>query len=314
MSWPQLSLRKPGAIIVVLLAVVIPLSLVMQPDRGFKRVSRSVWDKPNIIMILADDLGYGDLGSYGQQQIKTPFLDQMAAEGMRFTDCYAGSAVCTPSRYSLMTGHHMGHAYIRANFPRVPLRPQDYTVGEALKHAGYNTALIGKWALGGADSTGSPNRKGFDYSVGFLSNGEAHDYFPSHVWKNGIKTKVPEGTYSEDLFIDEALSFISRSHENPFFLYLPVTTPHAPFEAPTDEPYRDEPWPQDMKNRAAMITRFDSDVSRIVELLKKLAIDDRTVIFVSSDHGPPDSVFFNSLGPLSGVKRELYEGGLFVSR
>lgn len=312
MSWPQLSLRKPGAIIPILLAVIVTLSLVMQPDRGFKRVSRPVRDKPNIIMILADDLGYGDLGSYGQQKIKTPFLDQMAAEGMRFTDCYAGSAVCTPSRYSLMTGHHMGHAYIRANFPRVPLRPQDYTVGEALKQAGYKTALIGKWALGGADSTGSPNRKGFDYSVGFLSNGEAHDYFPSHVWKNGEKTKVPEGTYSEDLFIDEALSFISHSHENPFFLYLPVTTPHAPFEVPTDEPYRDEPWPQDMKNRAAMITRFDSHVSRIVKLLKKLDIDDRTVIFVSSDHGPPDSVFFDSLGPLSGVKRELYEGGLRI--
>ena len=312
MLFTHISLRKPPTFIPILLAVIVALSPAMDPNRAGKLVNRLMSDKPNIIMILADDLGYGDLGSYGQKKIKTPFLDQMAAEGLRFTDCYSGSAVCSPARCSLMTGYHMGRAYIRANFPRVPLRPEDHTVAEALKQAGYTTAVIGKWALGNADSTGSPNRQGFDYSYGFLTNQDAHDYFPAHVWRNGEKVKVPEGSYSEDLFLDEALDFINRSHDNPFFLYLPVTIPHGPYEVPSDEPYRNEPWPQEMKNRAAMITRFDSDVSRIVGLLKELVIDDRTVIFVSSDNGPATSGFFNSHGALSGAKRELYEGGLRV--
>lgn len=312
MLFGQLSLRKPPTLMPILLAVIVALSPAMHPTQIGRLVNGLVRDKPNIIMILADDLGYGDLGSYGQNKIETPFLDQMAAEGMRFTDCYSGSAVCSPARCSLMTGYHMGNAYIRANEPSVPLRPEDHTVPEALKQAGYTTAVIGKWALGDAGSTGSPNRKGFDYSFGFLTNQEAHDYFPAYVWRNGEKINVPKGTYSEDLFLNEALDFIRRSYDNPFFLYLPVTIPHGPYESPSDEPYHDESWPQDMKNRAAMITRFDSDVSRIVGLLKELVIDDSTVIFVSSDNGSETSGFFNSNGPLSGAKRELYEGGLRV--
>ncbi|MFY9609339.1 MAG: arylsulfatase [Blastocatellia bacterium] len=312
MLFTQLSLSKPPTFIPILLAIIVALSPLVHPNHIGRLVNGWVRDKPNIIMILADDLGYGDLGSYGQKKIKTPFLDQMAAEGMRFTDCYSGSSVCSPARCSLMTGYHTGHAYIRANDPAVPLRPEDHTVAEALKQAGYATAIIGKWALGDAGSTGSPNRKGFDYSFGFLTTHEAHDYFPSHVWRDGQKVEVPEGTYSEDLFLNEALDFISRSDDNPFFLYLPVTIPHGPYQVPSDEPYQNEPWPQDMKNRAAMITRFDTDVSRIVALLKEKVIDDSTVIVVSSDNGPETSGFFNSNGALSGGKRELYEGGLRV--
>lgn len=312
MLFTHLNLRKPPRFIPILLAVIVALIPALHPNQPGKRVNGWVRDKPNIIMILADDLGYGDLGSYGQTKIKTPFLDQMAAEGLRFTDCYSGSAVCSPARYSLMTGHHTGHAYIRANDPEVPLRPEDRTVPEALKQAGYSTAVIGKWALGDAGSTGSPNRKGFDYSFGFLTTSEAHDHFPAYVWKNEKKVKVPKGTYAEDLFLKEALDFINRSYDHPFFLYLPVAVPHGPFETPNDEPYHDEPWPQDMKNRAAMITRLDSDVSQIVRLLKELGIDDSTVIFLSSDNGPEASSFFDSIGPLSGVKRDLYEGGIRV--
>jgi len=306
-------LTKPCLHILLIIAVIVAFPAKTHPVYfGENPGKRRVTDKPNIIMILADDLGYGDLGSYGQTQIKTPSLDQMAAEGIRFTDCYSGSSVCSPARCSLMTGYHLGHAYIRANSPPVALRPEDQIVPEVLKQADYTTAIIGKWALGDAGSTGSPNRKGFDYSFGFLTTHEAHDYYPAYLWRNEEKIDVQKGTYVEDLFRREALEFIVRSRNDPFFLYLPVTIPHGPFDVPTDEPYQNEPWPQDEKNLAAMITRLDSDVGRIVELLKGLGLDENTVIFVSSDNGPPDSGFFNRNGTLSGMKRELYEGGIRV--
>ena len=166
-------------LIIAILAVLCAGVSSCKSKSPRKPVKRLETGKPNIIMILADDLGYGDLGSYGQEKIKTPALDQMAAEGMRFTDCYAGSSVCSPSRYSLMTGYHTGHGYIRANSPAVPLRPEDLTVSEVLKQAGYATAMIGKWGLGDANSSGSPNSKGFDYSYGFLGTLEAHEYYRS---------------------------------------------------------------------------------------------------------------------------------------
>jgi len=291
-------------------------------------------NRPNIIFILADDLGYGDLGCYGQARIKTPNIDRLAAEGMRFTQCYAGSTVCAPSRCCLMTGFHTGHALIRGN-ARFPLRPEDVTVAEVLKGAGYTTGIVGKWGLGEPETTGIPNRQGFDYWFGYLNQHRAHNYWPDYLWKNEEKYPLPNvlvrdniaskrEAYSHDLFTEEALAFVRRHKARPFFLYLPYTIPHANNEArlegmevPSDEPYTDEDWPQQQKNHAAMITRMDRDVGRLMALLKELGIDQNTVVFFSSDNGPhkeggADSEFFDSNGPLRGIKRDLYDGGIRV--
>src|SRR5437016_4571112 len=213
--------------------------------------------KPNIIFILADDLGYGDLGCYGQTRIKTPNIDRLAAEGMRFTQCYAGSTVCAPSRAALMTGLHTGHARVRGNASRTnalaqSLRAEDVTVARVLKEAGYTTALIGKWGLGDAviAEPGLPRRQGFDYFFGYLSQVHAHNYYPSFLWRNEEKVplpnivpnETPDGAgvsankieYSPDLMIDEALQFIKRSQDRPFFLYFASTLPHANNEAGTN--------------------------------------------------------------------------------
>jgi arylsulfatase A-like enzyme len=289
---------------------------------------------PNIIFILADDLGYGDLGCYGQKQIQTPNLDQMAREGMRFTQCYAGSTVCAPSRCCLMTGYHTGHALVRGN-ARVPLRAEDVTVATVLKSAGYATGLVGKWGLGEADSSGIPNKQGFDYFFGYLNQVHAHNYYPDFLWKNQEKfplegnvvqkgVAVKRAQYSHDLFTREALGFIERQKEKPFFLYLAYTIPHANNEAgkegmevPSDAPYSDRPWPQPQKNHAAMITRLDHDIGRLFKKLKEQGLDENTIVFFSSDNGPhkeggADPKFFSSSGPLRGFKRDLTEGGIRV--
>lgn len=299
--------------------------------------------KPNIIWLFADDLGYGDLGCYGQKRIKTPNLDRMAAEGMRFTQHYAGSTVCAPSRSVLMTGLHTGHAVVRGN-ARVPLRPEDVTVAERLKAAGYATGLCGKWGLGEAGSTGIPNRKGFDYFFGYLNQTHAHNYYPEFLWENeekvalrnvvdhpvkneqvslgGVSTNRLD--YSHDLIVGKGLEFIRRNAGRPFFLYLSMTIPHANNEAgskgmevPEYGIYRNMDWPQPQKGHAAMITRMDGDVGRVFALLKELDIDDKTLVFFSSDNGPHreggnDPDFNDSNGPLRGIKRDLYEGGIRV--
>ncbi|MCI0489532.1 MAG: arylsulfatase [Blastocatellia bacterium] len=286
-----------------------------QPPQGVKRDAAQpaqASGKPNIIFILSDDLGYGDLGCYGQLRIKTPNLDRMASEGIRFTDFYAGSSVCAPSRCSLMTGLHQGHAFIRGNAPAVPLRPQDITVAEVLKQSGYRTAVIGKWGLGDAGTTGGPTRKGFDYSFGYLDHQHAHNHFPDFLWRNEERVSVPPGTYSHDLFTEEAISFITREQAGPFFLYLAYTLPHGPLLVPDDEPYSDEPWPEEQKNYAAMITRMDRDIGRILDLLKQLGIDDDTIVFFTSDNGPPKPELFGSTGPFSGDKGSLGEGSIRV--
>lgn len=289
--------------------------------------------KPNIVFILADDLGYGDIGSYGQKQIKTPCLDRLASEGTRFTACYAGSTVCAPSRCALMTGLHMGHAHVRGN-ASVPLRPEDATVAEVLKGAGYATALIGKWGLGEAGSTGVPPKKGFDSFFGYLNQGHAHNYYPDFLWRNEEKTPL-EGntggkrtTYSHDLFAKEALEFVEKQHKDrPFFLYLAFTIPHANnergraegngMEVPSDEPYAKENWPQVEKNRAAMVTRLDADVGRLLAKLKDLGLERDTLVFFTSDNGPhseggSSGKYFHSSGPFRGIKRDLYDGGIRV--
>ncbi|MDH7603167.1 MAG: arylsulfatase [Armatimonadota bacterium] len=279
--------------------------------------------KPNIIFILADDLGYGDLGCYGQRMIKTPYLDRMAREGVRFTQCYAGSTVCAPSRCALMVGQHTGHCTIRGN-ALVPLRTDDITVAQILHDAGYTTALIGKWGLGEPGTTGTPNKKGFDYFFGYLNQKHAHDYYTDHLWRNEELVRIPPGTYSHDLFTKEALEWIRANADRPFFLYLAYTIPHANNEmgnegmqVPSDYPYSNEPWPQPQKNHAAMITRMDRDIGRLMNLLWELGIDNDTVVFFSSDNGPHregggDPNFFDSNGPLRGIKRDLYEGGIRV--
>jgi len=289
--------------------------------------------KPNIIFILADDLGYGDLGCYGQQKIRTPNIDRLAAEGMKFTQCYAGSTVCAPSRCALMTGLHTGHTRIRGN-DRKPLLPEDVTVAEVLREAGYATGLVGKWGLGEPDTTGIPTRQGFDSFLGYLNQRHAHNYYPDYLWRNeekvplanevanGVATKRVQ--YAQDLFAEEALAFVERSKDKPFFLYYAVTIPHANNEAgkagmevPSDEPYAGQDWPKNEKNFAAMVTRLDTDVGRLMARLKELGLDDDTIVFFTSDNGPhregghnPD--FFDSSGPLRGIKRDLYEGGIRV--
>jgi arylsulfatase A-like enzyme len=295
---------------------------------------RSAPNRPNIIFILADDLGYGDLGCYGQKRIRTPNIDRIASQGMRFTQCYAGSTVCAPSRCCLMTGLHTGHAHVRGN-ALVPLPPEDVTVAEVLKGAGYTTGIIGKWGLGEPDTMGVPNRQGFDYWFGYLNQRRAHNYWPDYLWKNEEKYPLPnvlvrdnvaskKEVYSHDLFTVEALDFIRRHQSGPFFLYLAYTIPHANNEAgregmevPSDAPYTDEDWPQQQKNHAAMITRMDADIGKIMELLKELGIEENTVVFFSSDNGPhreggAGPEFFKSAGPLRGIKRDLYEGGIRV--
>ena len=293
--------------------------------------------RPNIIFILADDLGYGDVGCYGQQRIQTPNIDRLASEGMRFTQCYAGSTVCAPSRCALMTGLHTGHATVRGN-AFVPLRAQDVTVAEVLKRAGYATALIGKWGLGEPGTSGVPNRKGFDTFFGYLNQVHAHNYYPDYLWRNEERIKIDgnvvkngvalkRAQYAPDLFTNEALRFVEQKKDKPFFLYLAYITPHANnergimegngLEVPSDAPYSDRPWPQVEKNFAAMVTRMDADVGRLMAQLKKLGLDDNTIVFLSSDNGPHkegghDPRFFQSGGPLTGIKRDLYEGGIRV--
>jgi len=306
--------------------------------------------RPNIVFIMADDLGYGDLGVYGQQKIHTPRIDRLAAEGIRFTQAYAGATVCAPSRASLMTGLHGGHTRIRDNIPLdIWLQPDDLTVAEVLKQAGYRTGGIGKWSLGNPGSWGIPLYQGFDHYFGHLSQDQAHFYYPDYLWDddkvkllhevvmvNGVgKMQGNRGGknvyYTDDLFTERALSFIRENRERPFFLYLPYTLPHFSdypadtpehYIVPSDEPYTDEAWPQGAKNYAAMITRLDRDVGRILDLIGELGIEQRTLVIFTSDNGsyqgsPIPIQFFDSNGPLRGGKRDVYEGGIripFIAR
>ena len=301
--------------------------------------------RPNIIFILADDLGYGDLGCYGQQKIRTPSLDRMSAEGIRFTQHYAGSTVCAPSRCALMTGLHTGHTYVRGNYLTnhvkfegdLPIPSDTLTVAELLKKAGYATAIIGKWGLGGPGTTGVPNKQGFDYFFGYLDQIHAHSYYPAYLWRNEAKVELEgnrngrRNTYSHDLITREALEFVERNKQQPFFLYLAYTIPHAELLVPEDslkqykgkfpeEPFAGNGYSAQDKPKAAfaaMVSRMDRDIGRLFIKLKELGIDEDTIVLFSSDNGSAkeggaDPWFFNSTGPLRGLKRDLYEGGIRV--
>ncbi len=308
--------------------------------------------KPNIIYIMADDMGYGDAGCYGQEVIQTPNIDQLAAEGIRFTQHYSGSTVCAPSRAVLMTGMHTGHAEVRGNgqvepYGQTPISDTTVTVAELLKKAGYTTGIIGKWGLGVETTTGFPLDQGFDFFYGYLDQVLAHNYYPEYLWKNNEKVyldnevKYLDSTawhgglgsystgkvdYSHDLFTNEALGFIERNRENPFYLYLAYTIPHNNGEAlpgqkqevPEYGAYEDNDWASDTLGYAAMISRMDKDIGILVELIDSLGLDENTLVIFTSDNGPMQeeahghTAFFNSNANLRGGKRDLYEGGIRV--
>ena len=291
--------------------------------------------KPNIIFILADDLGYGDLSYYGQQKFQTPNIDRLAREGMKFTDFYSGSTVCAPSRCTLMTGLHTGHCQVRGNQEmkpegQYPLKAGTMTIPTLLKQAGYTTGMFGKWGLGSPDSSGDPMNY-FDAFYGYNCQRIAHTYYPDHLWHNRQRVELDGKTYSHDLIMDAAKTFIRANKDKPFFCYLPVTIPHAAMQAPKDlhEKYRKQ-FPQfegkvgkyagaSVQNPvaafAAMVEHLDNGVGEIMQLLGELGIDENTVVVFTSDNGPHqegghDPVFFDSNGPLRGHKRDLYEGGI----
>jgi arylsulfatase A-like enzyme len=279
--------------------------------------------KPNIVFILADDLGYGDIGPYGQRQILTPNLDRLAAQGLKFTNAYAGAAVCAPSRSVLMTGLHTGHTAVRANAGTIPIRDEDVTLAEVLRAAGYRTGGFGKWGLGDAESSGVPTKQGFDEFFGYLHQIHAHTYFPEFLWNNERKHPLPgnanggRGAYSADLIADRSLDFIRANRDRPFFLYAAFTLPHGRFEVPDAGPYSGRDWPDEEKKFASMVTRLDGHVGRIMALLDELKLDRDTVVFFASDNGGVsgeghDVKRFGSNGPFRGEKGTLYEGGIRV--
>ncbi|MBI1347182.1 sulfatase-like hydrolase/transferase [bacterium] len=305
---------------------------------------------PNLIFILADDLGYGDLGCYGQAVIETPQLDQMAREGLRFTHFYAGATVCAPSRSVLMTGQHHGHTRVRGNAGAVnplaqALRPEDTTVAEVLQQAGYHTALMGKWGLGdaGPAESGLPRKQGFDEFFGFLNQQHAHNHFPDFLWRNEERVPLPNvitpvGTtgagyateaiqFADDLFAEAALEYVADHQSQPFFLYWSMVIPHANnertralrngAEVPDFGPYATADWPDPDKGQAAMITRMDSYVGRMLKRLRELGLAEKTLVVFTSDNGPHnesnhDLRRFEPAGPYTGIKRSLTDGGIRV--
>ncbi|QHT69626.1 arylsulfatase [Rhodocytophaga rosea] len=337
-----------------LLILLIIIFTSCQPSKKPDQTTESIEtkNKPvNIIFIMADDLGYGDLGVYGQKLVKTPRLDQMAQEGIRFTQYYAGSTVCAPSRCSLMTGKHMGNSYVRGNGgPNtpgrpgdcIPLRPQDSTFVQQLKKAGYVNGMFGKWGLGVAGTNGAPHLKGFDAFLGDLNQKDAHSYTDDTLWtiRNGVTQPVVVDTsqFKTDLTIKAALDFIRQNKDTNFFVYLPVNIPHAELKAPKEavlpyldangksifeevpfinkgSSYRSQAMPR--ATFAGMVSRMDLYVGQVLDLLRELKLDENTIVFFTSDNGAHkegghDPNYFNSSGGLRGIKRDLYEGGVRV--
>lgn len=333
----QTDTQPKRALRLVLLAMIFfaHTAVAQQPSNGHKRT--------NIIFIIADDLGYGNLSCYNPtSRFPTPNIDGLAAQGTRFTQFYAGSPVCAPSRCALMTGYHMGHAYIRGNANQ-HLRPEDTTLAQRLQANGYATGMFGKWGLGEENDSAAPQFKGFDEFFGYLNQTHAHHYFTDHLFElknKQLKQVATDSQYSHDLIMAHALDFVRAHKDGPFFLYLPVTIPHAelllprqylqpflnadgsskfapetPFVQKGNVTYHSQPQPH--AAFAAMVTKLDSDVGRLMQLLKELNLEDDTYVFFTSDNGPhkeggADPEYFNSSGPLRGIKRDVYEGGIRV--
>jgi arylsulfatase len=329
---------------------------------------------PNVILILADDLGWGEIGAYGQEKIRTPNLDRLASEGMRFTQFYSGSPVCAPARFVLLTGLHTGHAYVRGNKEmggwgpdepegQLPMQAETVTLAEVLREKGHATCAVGKWGLGGPASSGHPLHQGFDRFYGLLCQRVAHNHYPTHLWRNhdvdvldgnrwfsahqrleaapdsragegedAIWARYVGARYAPDAMIEEALDFVRTSAARPFFLYFATPVPHAALQVPRDsldeysgrfdlEPYLGErgylPHPEPRAGYAAMVTRMDRDIGRLLDLLVELDLVGRTVVLFTSDNGPTfnggtDSEFFRSSGAFRGRKTTLWEGGIRV--
>ena len=306
--------------------------------------------KPNIVFIMADDLGWQELGCYGQKKIRTPNIDRLAAEGMKFTDGYSGSAVCAPSRCNLMTGKHGGHAFVRNNGEirnkdklifggQTPIPADEPTIAKTLKAQGYTTGAFGKWGLGGMDSTGDPLNQGFDRFYGFNCQRHAHNLYPKYLVSDKENTMLEGNTrgltgkvYGPQSVADQMLEFVKDNKDKPFFVYYPTVLPHLALQAPEEDiaayrgqwpetPYKGKgylPHPTPKACYAAMITFIDKQVGRLMALLKELGLDDNTVVFFTSDNGTTflktqvDFEFFESVGPLRGLKGSLYEGGIRV--
>ncbi len=323
------SSRPRVAIVLALFAVFTASLLAQQSGIPASIQRRRANPRPNIVLIVADDLGWGDVGAYGQDRIRTPNIDRMAREGMKFTAAYAGTTVCAPSRCALMTGRHSGHGRIRSNV-QVPLVPDDVTIAETLRAVGYKTFAIGKWAMGWEGTTGHPNRQGFDEFLGFLEQLDAHNYFPPRLWRNGeafdlqASANGGRGEYAPDLFTIGATNAIRISVEKPFFLYLAPTLPHANnergtngMEHPGPGRYAAEPWPLPERGKAEMISRLDDMVGKVLDALRTRQLERDTLVLFTSDNGPHaesgvDPSFHRSSGPFRGIKRDLYEGGIRV--
>ncbi len=293
---------------------------------------------PNVVFVLADDMGIGDLGCYGQQKIKTPNIDRLARNGLLFTHHYSGSTVSAPSRCCLLTGKHTGNAYVRGNkgvqsdegFFDLHLPDSETTVADLFKEAGYRTMCVGKWGLGGPHTSGSPANQGFDYFFGYLSQGSAHRYYPEYLYENDEKVMLNGEVYSHFLIMEKGLDFIRQNASSPFFAYFAITPPHADLDYPDLSQYEDafpeKPYINDkkkgfktqMKPKAAyasMVSEIDKNVGQIIDLLKELGIWENTILIVASDNGVHkvgghDPDFFDSNGPFRGYKRDLYEGGI----
>jgi arylsulfatase A-like enzyme len=317
---------------------------------------------PNIVYILSDDLNWGDTGPFGQQKIKTPNIDQIAREGILFTQAYAGNSVCAPSRSCLMQGKHPGHARVRDNnyqAYRESLQPGDYTVAAMLQHAGYKTGLFGKWGLSNYDQPGLPNDMGFDEFFGYLNQQHAHNFYPQYLYHNKERVYYPENgehykmenyskpnpydadgkvlplgisdpskaKYAFDEYAARGEDFIRNNKDKPFFLYLAYTIPHGMLIVPDLGEYKDKDWGMQYKQWAAMITRMDTEIGRVLALLKSLNLDDNTLIIFSSDNGNPTGhdkeyikdkstptigQFFNAASPTRGQKGDGYDGAFHV--
>jgi len=322
-----------------------------------QKSNETLIEKPNIVFILVDDLGYGDIGCFGQEKIQTPHIDRLAREGIRFTQAYAGSAVCAPTRSTLMQGLHSGHARVRGNGYRdyrEALRESDYTVAMMLQEAGYATGLFGKWGLGLHNQYGIPNRMGFDEFFGYLNQRHAHCHYPEFLYHNDERVYFPENgthheienyrgeqTYDEngicqplgiddpsrakyafDVYCEQSLEFVKSNQDNPFFLYLAYTPPHGSYIVPELGDYTNKDWSQSHNVYAAMITRVDSEIGKLMQLLEELHIDENTLVLFASDNGNtrgnakegeiPTNVFFNNESPRAGMKGDIRDGAFHV--